>query len=109
MQDVIHQPDEGCRSIHQPKRHAQPFKSELLGFEGNIPHIRGFDWYLVIPEIQFNIAKTFGPLELVLKVINLWDQISIIDIDLFQHSIVNTESPSPTVLLHQHDWAATGR
>jgi len=43
----------GCKmssikSIHQSERHNQPFEKALLGFEGNLPHIEGFDWYLVI-------------------------------------------------------------
>ena len=82
MQDVIHQPHEGCRSIRQPERHDEPFEKAILGFEGNLPHIKGFDWYLVILRIQVNLAKIFSPLELVQKVLNPWDQIPIPDNDL---------------------------
>ena len=40
-------------------------KNSLLGFEGNIPHIIGIDWYLVIPELQVDLAKIFHPFELI--------------------------------------------
>jgi hypothetical protein len=62
----------------------------------------------VIPRIQFNLAEIFLPLELVQKVINPWDQVPILDSDLGQCPIVNEESPSPILLLHQHDRAPTG-
>ena len=73
MQDVIHQPHECCGSIRQPERHDEPFEKALLGFEGSLPHIRGFDWYLVIPKLQVDLAEIFFPFELVQKVINPWD------------------------------------
>ena len=59
MQDVIHQPHEGFGSIRQPERHDEPFEKALLGFEGSLPHIRGFDWYLVIPRLQVDLAEIF--------------------------------------------------
>ena len=105
MQDFVHQPHKGCRRIRQPERHDQPFKKALLVFEGNIPHIRGFDWYLVIPRLQVNLAEIFRPFELVQKVINLWYQVPIPDNDLVQCLIVNTESPGLVPLLYQHDQA----
>jgi hypothetical protein len=67
------------------------------------------NWYLVIPELQFDLAEIFFPFELVQNVINPWDRVFILDSDLVQCSIVNTESPSPILLLHQHDQAPTGR
>ena len=75
MQDVIHQPHEGCGSIRQPERHDEPLEKALLGFEGTLPHIGGLDWYLVIPGIQVDLAEIFFPFELVQKVINLWDRV----------------------------------
>ena len=104
-QDAIHQPHEGCRSIRQPKRQNQPFKKALLRFEGSLPHIRGFDWYLVIFELQVDLAKIFHPLELVQKVINPWDWIPIPDKDLIKFPIVNTEPLVYVLVLYQHDWA----
>jgi len=68
--------------IFQPERHDQPFKKALLGFEGSVPHIEGFNQYLVITRLQVNLAEIFSPLELVQKVINLWDWIPIPDNDL---------------------------
>jgi hypothetical protein len=95
--------------ICQPERPDQPFEKALLGFEVSLPHIKGFDWYLVIPIVQVNLAEIFRPLELVQKVINLWDRVPIPDNDLVQRSIVNAESPSAILLLHQRDRAPTGR
>jgi len=62
MQNVFHQTHEGCGGIHKPVRHDNPFEKALLGFEGSLPHIIGLNWYLVIPQIQVNLAKIFGPL-----------------------------------------------
>ena len=107
MQDVIHQPHEGFGSIFQSERHDEPFEKALLVFEGSVPHIRGFNWYLVIPRLQVDLAKIFFPFELFQKVINPWDWVPIPDIDLVQRPIVNTESPSPILLLHQHERAPT--
>ena len=61
-QYVIPQPHEGCRSIFQPERHYQPFEKAFLGFEGSLPHIGWFNWYLVIPRLQVDIAEIFTPL-----------------------------------------------
>jgi hypothetical protein len=61
----------------------------------------------VIPRIQFDLAEIFRPLELVQKVINLWDQVPVPDSDLGQYPIVNEESSSPILLLYQHDRAPT--
>ena len=88
--------------------HEEPFEKALLGFEGSLPHIRGFNWYLVIPRLQVVLTEIFFPFELVQKVINPWDRVPILDSDLVQCSIVNTESPSPILLLYQHDRAPTG-
>ena len=90
MKDVIHQPHQGCRSIQQPERHNQPFEKALFGFEGNISYIGGFDSYLVISRIQFELVEIFSPLELVQKVINPWDWIPILDRDFVQDLIINT-------------------
>ena len=89
---------------HPPERHDQSFEKALLGFEGSLQHIKGFNWYLLITELQINLAEIFGPLELVKKVINPWDWIPILDSDLVQRPIINTESPGPILLLCQHDW-----
>jgi hypothetical protein len=62
----------------------------------------------VIPRLQVDLAEIFLPLELVQKVINPWDRVPILDSDLVQCPIVNAESPSPILLLHQHDRAPTG-
>ena len=60
-QDVIHQPHGGCGSIHQLERHDQPLEKALLGFEGSLPHIGGFNWYLVIPRLQVDLDEIFFP------------------------------------------------
>jgi len=65
VQYVIHEPHEYCTSICQPERHNQPFEKALLGFEGNLPHIGGSNWYLVLFGLQVNLAKIFFPHELV--------------------------------------------
>ena len=104
----MHHPHEGCGSIRQPERHDQPFEKAFLGFEGSLPHIGGFYWYLVIPGLQVDLAEIFHPFELVYKVFNPWDRVPILDSDLVQHPIVNTKSPSPILLLYQHDRAPTG-
>ena len=109
LQDDVHQPHEGCGSIRQPKRHDQPFEKALLGFEGNLLHIRRFYWYLVIPRLQVNLTEIFYTFELVQNVINPWDQVPILDSDLVQRPIVNTKSPRPILLLYQHDRAPTGQ
>ena len=67
-----------------------------------------FDWYLVIPGIQVDLAEIFLPFELVQKVINPWDRVPILNSDLVQCPIVNAKFPSPILLLHQHDRAPTG-
>ena len=94
--------------IFQPERHNQPLEKALLGFEGNLPHIRGFDWFLVTFGIQFDVAEIFGPLELVQKVINSWDWVPILNNDLVQCLIANTKSPGPVLLLYQFNRAPTG-
>ena len=63
--------------------HDQPLEKALLGFEGNIPHIRGFDMHLVITKLQVNLANIFGPLKLVQNLINLRDWVPIPDNELF--------------------------
>ena len=82
MQDFIHQRHEGCGSIFQSERHDEPFEKALLSFEGSLTHIEGFDWYLVIPRLQVDLAEIFRPFEFVQKVINLWDWVPIPDSDL---------------------------
>ena len=86
-----------------PKDMRKPFKKVLLGFEDNLPHIIGFDWYLVITRLQINLDEIFFPFDLVQNIINPWDRVPIPDSDLVQHPIVNTKSPSPILLLYQHD------
>jgi hypothetical protein len=88
--------------------HDHPFKKSLLVFEGSPPHIGWFDWYLVILELQVDLVEIFFPFELVQKVINPWDRVLIMDGDLVQFLIVNIESLSPILLLHQNDRAPTG-
>ena len=88
-----------------PKGITSHSKKAFLGFEGSLTHIRGFDWYLVIPRLQVDLAEIFFPFELVQKIINPWDRVPIPDNDLFQCPIINTESPSPILLLYQHNWA----
>ena len=70
MQYAIHQPHEGYGSICQSERHEKPFEKALLGFEGSLPHIKGFDWYLVIPRLQVDLVEIFLPFELIQEVIN---------------------------------------
>ena len=90
-----------ARGIHQLKRHDQPFKKALLGFEGSLPHIEGFNRHVVITRLQVNIAKIFRPLELVQKFIKSWDWVPIPYSDLVQCLIVNTESLGPILLQFQ--------
>ena len=47
------------------KRPSLDLKAALLGFEGSLPHIRGFNRYLAITKIQVNLAEIFPSLELV--------------------------------------------
>jgi len=54
-------------------------------------------WY---PKFKSILLKYFTPFELVQKVINPWDQVPIPNDDLVQRLIVNTESPSPILLMH---------
>ena len=89
--------------------HDKALKKALLGFEDSLPYIGRFEWYLMIPRLQVDLAEIFFPFELVQKVINPWDRVPILDSDLFQRPIVNTESLSPNLLLYQHDWAPTAR
>ena len=49
-------------------------------------------WY---PDFKSILMKYFAPLQLVQKFINLWDRVSILDCDLFQCLIFNTECQSP--------------
>ena len=62
--------------------HDEPFEKALFGCEGSLPHIRGFNWYLVIPKLQVDLVEIYFPFELVQKVINPWDQVPIPDSDL---------------------------
>jgi hypothetical protein len=48
---------------------------------------------LVIARLQINLTKELGTLELIKKIINLGDQVSVLDNDFIQGSIINTESP----------------
>ena len=73
-----------------PKGMTNHSKKAFLGFEGSLPHIGGFNRYLVIPRLQVNIAEIFFTFELVQKVINPWDRVPIPDSDLVQRPIVNT-------------------
>jgi len=51
-----------AQGIHQPERHDQPFEKSPLGFEGSLPHIGGFDRYLVVTKLQVNLTEIFPPL-----------------------------------------------
>ena len=70
--------------------------------------LEGSTWYLVIPRLQVDLAEIFFPLELVQKVINPWDRVPILNRDLVQCPIINANSPSPILLLHQDNRAPTG-
>lgn len=82
--------------------------SKSPSFEGSLPHIIGFNWYLVVPRLQVNLAEIFGPLEPVFNFINLWDWIPIWESDIIQCLIVNTKSLGAIFLLYQHNRASTG-
>ena len=75
-------------------------KKSLLRFEGSLPYIGRFDWYLVITELQVHLAEIFVPFELVQKVINPWDWVLISENDLVQRLIVNTKPPIHILLLY---------
>jgi hypothetical protein len=106
-QDIIHHPHECHWSISQAKRHDQPFKKAFFRFEGCFPYISLFYQNLVVARLQINLTKELGTLKLIKKIINLGDQVSVLDNDLVQGSIINTESPCPILLLYQHNWAPT--
>ena len=57
--------------------HDQLFKEALLEFEGILPYIGGLYWTLGIARFQINLAETLVPLELVQKIINMWDWIHV--------------------------------
>ena len=67
------------------ERHDQPFENALLGFNGSLPHIKGFNRHLVITRLQVNLTEILGPFEMVHKVIKLWDWVPIPDSDLVPH------------------------
>ena len=56
----------------------------------------------------FRADECIFPFNLVQEVINPWDRVPIMDSDPVQCPIVNTKSPSPILLLYQHDRAPTG-
>ena len=62
----------------------------------------------MITRLQVNLAEIFPPLKLVQEVINTWDWVPIMDNDLVQRPIVNTESPSLILPLYQNDRDPTG-
>jgi hypothetical protein len=63
----------------------------------------------VVAELQINLTKVLGSLELVEKVVNLGNWVPIPDCDFFQSCVINIESPCPVFLLHGYDWAFARR
>lgn len=106
-QDVIHQPHESCGGIRQIERHDQPIEKTLHGLESGLPHIYGFYQNLVIIKLKIYIIEVFGPLEMVQKVINLWNWVPVLKYDFFQGPIINGESQGSILLLHEYNWAPT--
>ena len=96
----FHQPHEGYGGIFQCERHDESLEKVLHEFKGILPHIEGFNKNLVIPDIQVNLVEIFGLLELVQKVINMWDWVPIPNNVLIYCLIVNTQSPGHVLLLY---------
>jgi hypothetical protein len=63
--------------------HDYPFGKRLFGIERSLPYICLFYWNLVVARLQVSIAEKIGSLELVKKVINLGNWVSVPDCDLF--------------------------
>jgi hypothetical protein len=61
----------------------------------------------VIDRLQIDLAEELGSIELIKKIINLGDRVSVLDNDFIQVSIINTKLPHPIPLLDQHNWALT--
>ena len=93
------------RGICQPEGHGQPLKKSLLGFEGSLRYICGFDWNPMIAKLQINLVELLGSLKLVKKVIDPWDWIPVLESDFIQCLVINIESPGPILLLYDYNWA----
>ena len=63
----------------------------------------------MVARFQINFAKELGSLELVKEVVNSRDQVPIPDYDFIKGSLIDTESPCPIFLLHQHNWTSIRR
>jgi hypothetical protein len=58
---------------------------------------------LVIVTLHIYLVEEIGTLELINKIINLGDWVSIIDGDFIQGFIINKELPCSILLLQQHN------
>jgi hypothetical protein len=57
----------------------------------------------VIARLQIDLVEELGTLELVKKIVNLGDWVSVLDSDFIQGSIINTKPLRSILLLHQHN------
>jgi len=64
---------------------------------------------MVVDWLQIDLTKELGTLKLIKKIINLGDQVSVLNSDFVQGSIINIKSPCAILLLHRHNWAPTGQ
>jgi hypothetical protein len=80
-QDIIHQDHESGWGIHKTKRYDQLFKKTLFGLESNLPYISLFYGDMVVVKIQFNLTEVLASLELVKKIFDLGNWVSILDCD----------------------------
>ena len=82
--------------------HDQPFKKTIFRLEGSLPNIDVFYWDLVIAQFQINLVKEHGNIEFTKEIINSRDWVLIPNFDFVKGSIINTRSPSPILMFHQH-------
>ena len=62
---------------------------------------------LEITLLHIDRVEELGTLELIKKITNMRDRVSVLDSDFVQGSIINTKFPCAILLLHQHNWSPT--
>jgi hypothetical protein len=106
-QDVFHHPHEILYGIHQAKGHDQPLKNTFFRLESSLPYTSMFYGDLVVARLQINITKLLGPLDLVEKVVNLGNWLSLPKYNFVHSSVINIECSGPIFILYEHNWAFT--
>jgi hypothetical protein len=81
LQDIIHYPHQCRWSISWDKRHDEPLKEAFFIFEGCLPYIIWFYQNLVIAWLHIDLVEELNTLELIKKIINLGDWVSVLNID----------------------------